>query len=156
MKQPHLLEFLVERLNTLPQVPTHQTTANELIILTANRQYLWKITVQWDILFGEGWITGTTLPLRITFSAYILHYHWVMQLQLKVGNSLHSAYKGTLLSQSWGEFMHTPNTQCVLNGKKSKRIIAVLMCAWEQTAGSCEGQDSLRGLLVHSLVILNV
>ena len=52
--------------------------------------------------------------------------------------------------------MHTPNTLCVLNGKKSKRIIAVLMCACEQTAGSCEGQDSLQGLLVHSLVILNV
>lgn len=52
--------------------------------------------------------------------------------------------------------MHTPNTLYVLNGKKSKRIIAVLMCASEQTAGSCEGQDSLQGLLVHSFVILNV
>lgn len=52
--------------------------------------------------------------------------------------------------------MHTPNTLYIKNGKKSKRIIAVLMCAYEQTAGSCEGQDSLEGLLVHSLVIFNV
>ncbi len=76
--------------------------------------------------------------------------------ELKEGNSLNSTYKGTLLPQFWAEFMHTLNTVCVLNGKKSKRIIAVLMCACEQTAGSCEGQDSLQGLLVHSLVILNV
>lgn len=39
--------------------------------------------------------------------------------------------------------MHTPNTLYVLNGKKSKRIIAALMCACEETAESCEGQDSL-------------
>lgn len=76
--------------------------------------------------------------------------------ELKEGNSLNSTHKGTLLPQFWGEFMHTLNTLCVLNGKKSKRIIAVLMCACEQTTGSCEGQDSLQGLLVHSLVILNV
>lgn len=64
--------------------------------------------------------------------------------------------KDCAIAALWAEYMHTQSTLYALNGKESKRIIAVLMCACEQTAGSCEGRGSLQGLLVHSPLISNV
>lgn len=119
-----------------------------------------QIAVQWDISSGKGVNNKHVLSVSIFYKDSTLSQSHAIpnkpNTEMKFSNSLNSTHKGTLLSQFWGEFMHTPNTLYVLNGKKSKRIIAVLMCASEQTAGSCEGQDSLQGLLVHSFVILNV